>query len=163
MNVAQRIYWLAAGFFASPAAYRETFEKWVSEHEQRIRHLAEFLTAYRDQSAWSKLFDRLDVQELKLLIRLLGGSFRPISYSRQVMSYDGTQMMTTDLVTGLINRLASLPSRDATLALESLSSDKALHPWRFKLVDSASRQNAIRREANFRHKDVDRYFRCLTT
>ena len=161
MNVAQRIYWLAAGFFASPAAYRETFEKWVSEHEQRIRHLAEFLTAYRDQSAWSKLFDRLDVQELKLLIRLLGGSFRPISYSRQVMSYDGTQMMTTDLVTGLINRLASLPSRDATLALESLSSDKALHPWQFKLVDSASRQNAIRREASFRHKDVDRILQVL--
>jgi len=161
MNVAQRIYWLAAGFFASPAAYRETFEKWVSEHEQRIRHLAEFLTAYRDQSAWSKLLDRFDVQELELLIRLLGGAYRPISYSSRVMSYDGTQMMTTDLVTALINRLASLPSRDATLALESLSSDNALHPWRFKIVDSASRQNLIRREASYRHKDVDQVLQVL--
>ena len=161
MNVAQRIYWLAAGFFASPAAYRETFEKWVSEHEQRIRHLAEFLTAYRDQSAWSKLFDHLDVQELKLLIRLLGGSYRPISFSSRVMSYDGTRVMTTDLVTGLINRLASLPSRVATLALESLSSDNALHPWRFKIVDSASRQNLIRREASYRHKDVDQVLQVL--
>ena len=161
MNIAQRVYWLAAGFFASPSSYRETLETSVSVHEQRIRHLAEFLTTYRDQSAWSTLFDRFDVRELELLIRLLGGSFRPISYSRQVMSYDGTQVMTTDLITGLINRLASLPSRDATLALESLSSDKALHPWRFKIVDSASRQNAIRREASFRHKDVDQVLQVL--
>ena len=161
MNIAQRVYWLAAGFFASPASYRKTFETSVSSHEQRIRHLAEFLTAYRDQSAWATLFDRFDVQDMELLIRLLGGSFRPISYSRQVMSYDGTQVMTTDLVTGLINRLASLPSRNATQALESLSSDKALHPWQFKIVGSASRQNAIRREASFQHKNVDQVLQVL--
>ncbi len=161
MNIAQRVYWLAAGFFASPVSYRETLETSVSVHEQRIRHLAEFLTTYRDQSAWSTLFDPFDVQDLELLIRLLGRFYRPLSYSSRVMSYDGTQMMTTDLVTELINRLASLPSRDATLALESLSSDKALHPWRFKIVDSASRQNVIRREANFRHKDVDQVLQVL--
>ena len=161
MNIAQRVYWLAAGFFASPVSYRETLETSVSVHEQRIRHLAEFLTTYRDQSAWARLFDRFDVRELELLIRLLGGSFRPISYSRQVMSYDGTQMMTTDLVTALINRLASLPSMDATKALESLRSDNALHPWRFKIVDSASRQNVIRREASFQHKDVDQVLQVL--
>ena len=161
MNIAQRIYWLAAGFFASPDSHRETLKTSVLGHEQRIRHLAEFLTTYRDQAAWSTLFERLNVQELKLLIRLLGGAYRPISYSRQVMSYDGTQMMTTDLVTGLINRLASLPSRDATQALESLSSDNALHPWQFKIVDSASRQNAIRREASFQHKNVDQVLQVL--
>ena len=160
-NVGQRVYWLAAGFFASPASYRETLKTSLSRHEQRIRHLAEFLTAYRDQSAWATLFDRFDVQDMELLIRLLGGSFRPISYSRQVMSYDGTQVMTTDLVTALINRLASLPSMDATKALESLRSDNALHPWRFKIVDSASRQNVIRREASFQHKDVDQVLQVL--
>ena len=161
MNIAQHVYWLAAGFFASPASYRKTLKTLVSGHEQRIRHLAEFLTAYRDQSAWATLFDRFDIRELELLIRLLGSSFRPISYSSQVMSYDGTQVMTTDLVTALINRIASLPSRDATLALESLSSDNALHPWRFKIVDSASRQNLIRREASYRHKEVDQVLQVL--
>ena len=161
MNIAQRIYWLAAGFFASPASYRETLKTSVSGHEQRIRHLAEFLTAYRDQAAWSTLFERLNVQELELLIRLLGGAYRPISYSRQVMSYDGTQMMTTDLVSGLINRLASLPSPDATTALESLSSDNSLRPWRFNIVNAASLQNTIRREASFRHKDIDQVLQVL--
>ena len=161
MNIAQRVYWLAFGFFASPASYRERIEASVWGHEKRIRHLAEFLTAYRDQSAWSTLFECFDVQELKLLIRLLGGSYRPIAYSSRVMSYDGTQMMTTDLVSGLINRLASLPSTEATVALESLSSDESLQPWRFKLMDSSSRQNAVRREASFRHKDVDQVLQVL--
>ena len=96
MDIAQRVYWLAAGFFTSPASYREKLQTSVSGHEQRIRHLAEFLTAYRDQSAWARLFSRLGAQELELLIRLLGGSYRPISYSSRVMSYDGTQAMTTD-------------------------------------------------------------------
>ena len=161
MNIAQRIYWLAAGFFVSPAAYRETLKTLVSGHEQRIRHLAEFLTTYRDQAAWSTLFERLTVQKLELLIRLFGGAYRPISYSRQVMSYDGTQMMTTDLVSGFINRLASLPSPEATTALESLSSDNSLHPWRFNIVNAASQQKAIRREASFRHKDVEQVLQVL--
>ncbi len=161
MNIAQCVYWLTAGFFASPASYRETLKTSLSRHEQRIRHLAEFLTTYRDQSAWARLLDRFDVQELELLIRLLGGAYRPISYSSRVMSYDGTQMMATDLVTALINRLASLPSPETTTALESLSSDKALHPWRFKLMDSASRQNAIRREASFWHKDIEQVLQVL--
>jgi len=69
--------------------------------------------------------------------------------------------MTTDLVAVLINRLSSLPSPEATAALESLSSDKALRPWRFKLMDSASRQDAIRREASFRHKDAPQVLQVL--
>lgn len=161
MNIAQRVYWLATGFFASPAPYRETLQKSVSGHEQRIRHLAEFLTTYRDQSAWARLFSRLGAQELKLLIRLLGGSYRPISYSSRVMSYDGTQLMTTDLIAALISRLSSLPSTEATGALELLSSDKALVPWRFNIVNAASQQNTIRREASFRHKDVNQVLQVL--
>lgn len=161
MNIAQRVYWLATGFFASPAPYRETLQESVSGHEQRIRHLAEFLTTYRDQSAWARLFSRLGAQELELLIRLLGGAYRPISYSSRVMSYDGTQVMTTDLIVALISRLSSLPSTEATVALESLSSDKALVPWQFNLMDSASRQDAIRREASFQHKAVKQVLQVL--
>lgn len=161
MNIAQRVYWMAAGFFVSPDSYRETIEILISGHEQRIRHLAEFLTTDRDQSAWAALFDRLGAQELELLIRLLGGSYRPISYSSRAMAYVDTQVTTTDLVTALINRLASLPSPEATASLESLSSDIALHPWRFKLMDSASRQNVIRREASFRHKTVEQVLQVL--
>ena len=158
MNIAQRIYWLAAGFLASPASYRETLKRSVSGHEQRTRHLADFLT-----TAPAALLDRFGVQDLELLIRLTGVSYRPYSdYSpSREFSKDSARWSTSALVTGLINRLASLPSQDATAALESLSSDKSLHPWRYRLQDVASRQNAIRREASFQHKNVDQVLQVL--
>ncbi len=149
MNVAQRVYWLAAGLLASPASYRETLKTSVSGHERRIRHLAELLPA------WTTLvFERLDVPELALLIRLTGDFCRPFSSSSDFHS-------SSDFVTGLIKRLASLPSPDATAALESLSSDNALHPWRSTFVNAAYRQNAIRREAGFRHKDIQTVLQTL--
>ena len=153
LNIAQRVYWLATGFLASPASHRETLKTLVSGHERRIRHLAEFLTTYRDQSAWSTLFERFDVQELELLIRLLGSSYRPYSSS--------SNFEKSDLINWLVQRLASLPSPDATATLESLSSDNALHPWRFNIVNAAYRQKEVRREASFRHKDVDQVLQVL--
>ncbi len=158
MNVAQRVYWLVAGFFASPASYRERLKTSVSGHEQRIRHLAQFLT-----TPPAALLGHLNVQDLKLLIQLTGGSYRPYSdYSpSREFSTDSARWNTSALVTGLINRLASLPSRDATRALESLQSDNALYPWRYRLIDAAYQQNITRREANFRHKDVDQVLQVL--
>ena len=153
MNIAQRVLWLAAGFLASPTSYRETLETSVSGHEKRIRHLAEFLTTYRDQSAWATLFDCFDVQELELLIRLLGGSYRPYSSL--------SDFEKADLINWLINQLASLPSPEATAALESLSSDNALHPWRFNIMNAAYRQNKIRREASFRYHDIPTVLQTL--
>ena len=152
MNVGQRVYWLAAGLLASPASYRERIEAAVSGHEQRIRHLAEFLTA-----SPANLLDRFDVQDMELLIRLIGGSYRPYSDSSPWRKFP------TDLplVIGFINRLASVPSRDATVALESLSSDESLHPWRYRLLDAAYQQNVTRREASFRHKDVEQVLQVL--
>ena len=152
MNIAQRVYWLAAGFLASPALYHERLKTAVSSHEQRIRHLAEFLTA-----APANLLDRFDVQDMELLIRLIGGSYRPYSDSSPWRKFP----TDVPLVSGFINRLASLPSPDATAALESLSSDKSLHPWRYRLLDVTYQQNITRREASFRHKDVDQVLQVL--
>ena len=148
LNIAQRVYWLATGFLASPASHRETLKTLVSGHERRIRHLAEFLT-----TSPAPLFDRFDVQDLELLIRLLGSSYRPYSSS--------SDFEKSDLINWLVQRLASLPSPDATLALESLRSDNALHPWRYRLIDAAYQQNITRREASFRHKDVDQVLQVL--
>ncbi|MCY4613305.1 MAG: hypothetical protein OXB94_06775, partial [Nitrospira sp.] len=152
MNIAQRVYWLAAGFLASPALYHERLKTAVSSHEQRIRHLAEFLTA-----SPANLLDRFDVQDMELLIRLIGGSYRPYSDSSPWRKFP----TDVPLVIGFINRLASVPSRDATAALESLSSDKSLHPWRYRLLDVTYQQNITRREASFRHKDVDQVLQVL--
>ena len=158
MNIAQRIYWLAAGFLTSPVRYREMLETLVSCHEKRIRHLAEFLI-----SSPSPLLDSLGVQDLALLIRLTGISYRPYSDyspSRQ-FSTDSARWSTSALVTGFINQLASLPSRDATEAIKSLQSYEALHPWRSRLIDAAYQQNITRREANFQHHDIPTVLQTL--
>ena len=138
-------------FFASPASYRETLKTSISGHEQRTRHLAEFLT-----TSPATILDRFGVHDLKLLIQLVGGSYRPYSdYSpSREFSTDSARWSTSALVTGLINQLASLPSRDATEAIKSLQSEKTLHPWRSHLTDAAYQQNITRREASFRHKDI---------
>ena len=151
LNIAQRVYWLAAGLLSSPVSYRERIEAAVSGHEQRIRHLAEFLT-----TSPATILDRFGVHDLKLLIQLVGGSYRPYSdYSpSREFSTDSARWSTSALVTGLINQLASLPSRDATEAIKSLQSKKTLHPWRSHLTDAAYQQNITRREASFRHKDI---------
>ena len=158
MNVGQRVYWLVAGLLASPASYRERLKALVSGHERRIRHLVEFLTA-----SPATILDRLGVQDLDLLIRLTGISYRPYSdyLPSSEFSTDSARWSTSALVTGLINRLASLPSRDATTALELLQSNNALHPWRSRLIDAAYRQNITRRETSFQHKDVDQVLQVL--
>ena len=158
LNVTQRVYWLAAGLLSSPALYRETLVTLVSGYERRIRHLAEFLTAFP-----STLLDRFGVQDLELLIRLVGVSYRPYpdySPSRE-FSTDWARWGTSALVTGLINRLASLPSPDATQALESLSSDNALTPWRSRLRDAVFQQKVTRREASFQHHDIPTVLQTL--
>ena len=158
MNIPQRIYWLAAGFLVSPSSYRKKLQTSVSGHEQRIRHLAEFLT-----TSPATILDRFGVQDLDLLIRLTGGSYRPYSdyLPSSEFSTDSARWSTSALVTGLINRLASLPSRDATTALGLLQSNNALHPWRSRLIDAAYRQNITRRETSFQHKDVDQVLQVL--
>lgn len=160
MNIAQRIYWLAAGLLSSPVSYRERIEALISGYEQRIRHLAEFLTT---SPATITILDRFGVQDLKLLIQLVGGSYRPYSdYSpSREFSTDSAWWSTSALVTGLINQLASLPSPDATEALESLRSDNALNPWRSHLRDAVYQQNSTRREASFRHKEVEQVLQVL--
>lgn len=158
MNVAQRVYWLAAGFLSSPALCRKRLKTSISGHERRIRHLAQFLTT--PQAA---LLERFGVQDLELLIQLVGGSYRPYSdYSpSKEFSTDQARWSTSALVTGLINRLSSLPSRAATATIESLSSEVALHTWRSRLIDAAYQQNITRREASFQHKDVEQVLQVL--
>ncbi len=144
MNVAQRICWLAVGFLVSPSSYRERLEAFVTGgDERRLRHLA-YIMCRNDLSA--KLVDRLGAPELSFLIRLLGPAYKP---SLSPLGSKGEHIRE------FIDKLASVPSPDATEAFETLLTDDGLHPWRSYLVDAAYRQNAVWREAGFHHCDVD--------
>ena len=150
MNVAQRVYWRAAGLVAEPGRYHDPLKSYVAGRERRIRHLARFAV-----SLPGVLIDRLDVAALALLVRLLGPAHRPRSRSSARGPVWVTPAMeAAERIEQLARRLASLPDPQATKVLEALSSEEGLRPWRSLLVDAAYRQNAVRREAGFRHCGV---------
>ena len=76
MNVGQRVHWLAAGFLAAPDKFREALESYVAGNERRVRHLAAFAAGDDFPAA---LIGRLDVRMLRVLIRLIGSTYRPYS------------------------------------------------------------------------------------
>ena len=149
MGAAPRVYWLAAGLLASAspasagsaASHREKLEEYADGNERRTRHLADFVCRAGDVP-FCALRERLDVPALQFLVRSIGSVHRPALGPLDRMS---------DLVCGLIDQIASIPTPEATDALAALRADDALRPWRPELVDAAERQGAIRRDAEFHH------------
>ena len=149
MGTAQRVYWLAAGLLASAtsapagsaASYRKRLKEYVDGNERRARRLADFVSR-TDDAPFSTLSERLDVPALQLLVRLIGSVHRPALDPLDSIS---------DLVRGLMDQIASVPTPEATDALAALRGDDALRPWQPALVDAADRQGAVRRDAEFRH------------
>ena len=166
MNVAQRVYWLAAGLVGAPESFAARLERFVSGNERRTRRLTE-LVLHRFPVP-ERLLGHLDVPALRLLIRLVGPSFRPFSPAPHASSRDSdegssvTGSMEASLgIEHLIGRLASLPSPEATQALQALSSEDTLRPWRSQLVDAGYRQNERRREDGFQHCDIEQVLAVL--
>ena len=159
MGAAQRVYWLVAGLLASAnsasagsaASYRKRLEEYVGGNERRTRHLADFVSRAGD-APFSTLSWRLDVPALQLLVRLIGSVHRPAL---------GPLDSRSDLIHGLMGRIASAPTPEATDTLAALRDDDALRPWRPELVDAADRQGAVRRDADFRHPGAARVLETL--
>ena len=154
MSVAQRVHWLVAGLCIAPESYVGRLESYASGRERRIRFLAEAVT--RQFGISLDLKYRQSAPALRLLIQLIGASCRP--YSLDADSDEGVmvtpEMNAADRVRDCIEQLASITTEDASLALEELSSDNDLRPWRSLLMDAAYRQEAARREAEFGYGDI---------
>ena len=158
MNVGQRIHWLAAGFLAAPDKYRAALESYVAGNERRVRHLAAFAAGDDFPAA---LIGRLDVRMLKVFIRLIGSTYRPYSRVSQETNDIARRVAASGRIPGFIDKLASIPTSAATRSLQDLLSDRNLRPWRSHLIDAAYRQNATRRDAEFRHCDIQRITQAL--
>ena len=78
LNVAQRVYWLAAGALVSPAAYKDPLRDFLEGQQSRIRHLPVFL-CNDDPVRFS--FHELKIPLLELLIRLIGSYAGPNQWS----------------------------------------------------------------------------------
>ena len=159
MNTGQRVYWLVTGLFASEylnsaESYRERLKEYVSSKEHRIRYLTEFVDRIGDW-IYPERIGSLGTPALRLLIELMGSSYKPAKFDSRILD------SKSHLILKLINKLASVPSPEASEHLESLAGDDTLHSWKSHLVDAAYRQNALRREANFHHPDIDRVLETI--
>lgn len=163
MSVAQRVHWLVAGLCIAPDTYVERLESYAAGKERRIRFLAEAVTKQFGISPDLKCWQ--SAPALRLLIRLIGASCRP--YSLDADSDEGVmvtpEMNAADRVRDFIEQLASIPTENSSLALEALSSDNELLPWRSLLMDAAYRQEAARREAEFAYADTARVLETLAS
>ena len=149
MNVAQRVHWLAAGLCIEPETYVDRLDSYATARERRIRFLAEAAT--RQFGLSPELRCRQSVPAFRLLIRLIGSSYRPYSFSADsdMGALVTPEMNAADRVRDLIEMLAAISTRDASHALEALSSDNDLLAWHSLLMDATYRQKAHRREAEF--------------
>ena len=159
MDVAQRGHWLAAGLLLSPEAYLQRSEKFATGSEPRTRHL---FALFGDQPLQAFPMDRLGLPVLQLVVRLAGRTFRPRSNHSIGQVVEITpEMSAAERVQWMIRSLAELPTEDAGAALETLASDDGLSTWRAELIRARDRQRAIRRDATFRHPDVEQVGRTL--
>ncbi len=162
MNVGQRVYWLAAGFRVSPDSYLDRLECFVAGNERRVAHLAEAIAGDRRPPA---PIERLHGPALKLVIHLLGRSYRPYfrySHARSGKVYEYTlDMQTSYQIQLAIDRLASDPSECAAEMLHSFAKDDNLISWRIDLNFAINQQNDLRRESSFRHGDIAQVIQVL--
>ena len=154
--MAQRVYWLGAGLIVRPVRFVARVESYVAGQERRVQRLSDFLASRSETPR--VLIEQLDAGALALLIRTIGVLHHPYSLNND--SETGTivtpGMEATDRVHGLINLLATDATGSASEELERLSVHKELATWRTQIVDAASRQKAIRRDASFEYADVGR-------
>ena len=160
MNVAQRVYWLTAALFASPEAYIERLESFVTGNERRVRQLAELLLGRFEGMSVS--VPRSNVSALALLIKHLGRFHAPFTLTSDSEEISAAiEAIDVHRIDGFISDLASISTAAASQALEELVQDQHLRLWHSRLVDATYRQNAIRREAEFFHMDVDQIIQVL--
>ena len=163
MNVAQRVHWLAAGLIVSPGTYNDLLKDFVWGREDRIRHLAAFFCP-DDRVRFS--FDELGIPGLELLIRLVGSYVGPDQAWSDGADGDeggrvGPEMNAARLVHELIRNLAASPDRGASDALDTLLDDKALSRWQDVLSQARDSQSVIRRDAGYRHPDIEQVCQTL--
>lgn len=155
MNVAQRVYWLAAGFVVSSAAYENRLNDLVQGREKAILHLTDFLC----RGPKGFLNDALETVQVKDLVGLVGARVSPVDI-RDSHFYTPAGY-ASGLVKSLIQELAISPDKDASRALGALLKDPALSAWRDILSQAQDTQRVIRRDANYRHPTVEQVCQTL--
>ncbi len=161
MNIAQHMHWLAAGLVVSPAIYRERLSDFIRGRKRQVQQVATFFCDPEWESRYKlDIPVSLDIPTVELLIRLVGGYVGP-----DLRWEDGLvtpPMEASRLVHTYIQHLATSPAKDASDALASLHADPALERWHGKLSRTRDSQRIIRRDAEYRHPDIEQVRETLS-
>ena len=159
MDVAQRGHWLAAGLVVSPDTYFDPADAFAAGGELRNRQL---FALFENQPLESFPVERLGVPVLKLVIRRAGSTYRPWARAATGEVTEVTpEMSAAERVQWMIQSVAGFPSAKAGEALEALADDPALSHWRAELNRARDDQRVVRRDAAYRHPDVEQVCQTL--
>ena len=147
MNMAQRVYWLAAGAMAGPGTHRRALEKYVTAKEKRLWILIRFASELPDE-----FFERWNVAALDILFRLIAPASLLPFRDREGEYVAGLGWLTPHMKTGLLMeafmlRLAADVSTAAQKVRTALAADEGLAEWRRYIpgTDEATSYAAMRR------------------
>lgn len=156
MNDAQQARWLVCGVIIAADCYEPQLRDFASGRERRIRHVAGFLCSDEPQR-----FSFADVRTsvLELFISLLGVWCRP--EDRFVGGWVTPAMEASRRVGSCIGELAMRSSPEAGVALDALVSEPALFGWHTDLNQAQDSQRVVRRDAAYRHPDIEHVCRTL--
>ena len=157
MDVAQRMYWLCAGLLTGRHEFVGRIRAGLAEGgERRARHVASF---FRQFDAYP-LMGNLGPDPLAMLIRSVGTSYRPVRLGPGA-HWVTPSMEGGELTRRCIDQLAGIPTREASALFGELASNTALAPWSRHLMHARTTQLEARRNAVFRHADMQRVLNTL--
>jgi len=143
--------WLAAGLLTGSVQLSENIAALNDLEFQK-----EAIWSIRDLGG----FDRrrsgpksLSLQQLASTIRVAARIFSKTSHPSGAWSGDRNAWDATDFILGMIGRIASDPSREASEHLEQLAADTALASYRDDLRHAAAQQRVRRVDAEFQQPD----------
>ena len=165
ITAAQRVRWLAAGAMVWPDVYTDLLQDFVQEdQEDRVRYLKAFFGSrvhrgaskgaeHTSSFAGRELFpfDTSKIPLWELLIRLIGSVVGP----------DWWGDHASELVRMLIEDLVVCPEDSASDALTNLLANPALARWNDALKQAQDTQRTIRRDAYYRHPDIEQICKTL--
>ena len=166
MDVAQRIYWLAAGSLVAPDEYLPRLIDSVSaEGEARVHHLVDFLvpeTKPLPNQEWTT------TAHLAGLVRAVGARLHspwddvPDSTNHFMGGNPfATGVKAESLVNGWVKTLVHRVDGETSAALADLADDPALTKWRGKLRRARDEQAERRRAATRRAPSVSEVRKAL--
>ncbi|MBL6985453.1 MAG: hypothetical protein ISR72_00150 [Methylobacter sp.] len=150
MDLAQHIYWLAAGLVIAPGVYEAKIKQTLLGKSERINRLSDFLCP----SFVSKMYDRYDfpASTKGMLIELFAPRCNP-EWPRGG-GIVTRAMEERDYVRFLLNSLAYNPGEDSAVILADLLKQSELSAWHTQIQNAQQTQQLSRREALFKHPNA---------